>query len=227
MRTIRKLGETLIPVPSVFKTYFHKDLPEDIPFDYTDQIYAGFDSCGVPIIIPKDYNSYDYRETLLPIVGYTLVTKNVCKALASFIKDKKVLEIMAGTGCLTYGLRSFGVNIHATDDYSEELLTNFWIKDLEQLDCIESVRKYGSQIDYLLISWCAQKAPILTVIQLLKHINPKAQIIYIGETKGGCTGNDALWDMVTPIRYNNFYEAVLCYRSWYGLHDRPFLLRIN
>ena len=227
MKTLRKLEDTLIPVPPVFKTYFQKALPVDIPFDYTDQVCAGFDDRGRPIIIPKDYHSYDYRETLLPILGYTLVTKSFCKALASFIGAKKVLEVMAGTGCLTYGLRSYSVHIHATDDYSEELYSNFWIKDLEQLDCIESVRKYGADIDYLLMSWCAHKAPILTVIQLLKHINPKAQIIYIGETKGGCTGNDALWDMVTPIRYENFYEATLNYRSWYGLHDRPYLLKIK
>lgn len=227
MKTIRKLRDTLIPLPPVLKTYFHKSLPEDIPFEYTNQIFLGFDSNGVPIIMPKDYNSYDYREILMPIVGCTLVTKAFCSAMARFIGDKKVLEVMAGTGCLTYGLRNYGVNIHATDDLSEGLYSKFWIEDLEQLDCIESIKKYGKSIDYLLISWAAHKAPLLTVIQLLNYINPKAEIIYIGEPKGGCTGHDALWDMVTPISYDTFYQSVFNYRSWYGLYDRPYLLRVK
>lgn len=227
MKTIRKLRDTLIPLPPVLKAYFHKSLPEDIPYEYTDQIFAGFDHRGVPIISPKDYNSYDYRETLMSIVGYTLVTKAFCEALAAFIGDKKVLEIMAGTGCLTYGLRSCGVTIHATDDLSEGLYSKFWIDDLEQLDCIESIKKYGKDIDYLLVSWAADKAPLLTVVTLLRHMNPKAEIIYIGEPKGGCTGHDALWDRVTPIHDDEFYPAVSNYRSWYGLHDKPYLLRVK
>ncbi|MGL5676161.1 MAG: hypothetical protein ACRDDX_07095 [Cellulosilyticaceae bacterium] len=227
MKTTYTLRDTLIAVPEALKTYFHKALPEDIPFDYTDQTFAGWDSKGVPIVRPKDYNSYDYREILMPIVGYTLVTKDFCKALATFIGNKKVLEVMAGTGCLTYGLRQYGVTIHATDDLSEGLYEKFWIDDLEQLDCIESIKKYGKDIDYILISWAAYKAPILTVVQLLKYMNPQAQIIYIGETKGGCTGHDALWDMVAPVGDNTFYPAVFKYRSWYGLHDRPYLLKVR
>lgn len=225
MNTIRKLRDTLIPLPPPLRKYFHKCLPEDIPFEYTDQVFAGFDSRGIPIIVPKDYNSYDYRETLMPIVGYTLVTQSFCQKLANFIGNKKVLEIMAGTGCLTYGLRSCGVTIHATDDLSEGLYERFWIDDLEQLDCIESIKKYGRSIDYVLVSWAADKAPLLTVVGLLNHINPNAEIIYIGEPKGGCTGHDALWNMVTPICYDTFYQAVLSYRSWYGLHDKPYLLK--
>ncbi|MGL4737194.1 MAG: hypothetical protein ACRCW2_07010 [Cellulosilyticaceae bacterium] len=227
MNTIRKLQDTLIPLPPALRAYFHKSLPGDIPFEYTDQIFAGFDSRGVPIIVPKDYNSYDYRETLMSLVGYTLVTQSFCQALSRFLGDKKVLEVMAGTGCLTYGLRSSGVTIHATDDLSEGLYSKFWIEDLEQLDCIESIKKYGKEIDYLLVSWAADTAPLLTVVRLLKHINPRAKIIYIGEPKGGCTGHDTLWEIVTPIHDNAFYQAVFNYRSWYGLHDKPYLLQVN
>lgn len=227
MKTLYKLRDTLIPVPPVLRAYFHKLLPEDIPFEYTNQIFSGVDSSGVPIIVPKDYNSYDYREALMPIVGYTLVTHAFCKALSTFIGNKKVLEVMAGTGCLSYGLRQYGVKIHATDDFSEGLYSKFWIDDLEHLDCIESIRKYGKNIDYLLIAWPEYKAPLLTVVQLLHYVNPDAQLIYIGEPKGGCTGHDALWDMVTPIGYDPFYQAVFNYRSWYGLHDKPYLLRIK
>lgn len=227
MTTTYRLRDTLVAVPPSLKRYFHKELPEDIPFEYTNEIVAGFDGRGVPVIKFKDYNSYDYREILMPIVGYTLITKKFCEALATFIGEKKVLEVMAGTGCLTYGLRQCGVDIHATDDLSEGFYSKFWIDDLEQLDCIESIKKYGKEIDYLLIGWPAYKAPLLTVIHLLKYINPKAEIIYIGEARGGCTGHDTLWDRVAPISDDTFYQVVYNYKAWYGLMDRPYLLRVK
>lgn len=63
-------------------------------------------------------------------------------------------------------------------------------------------------------------------LKLMREVNPKAKMIYIGEWSGGCTADDNFFEILKLIKNDTkFYEAVKNYLTWYCLHDRPYLIK--
>lgn len=185
-----------------------------LPSKYIEGPLLTFDSEKPMFYWRKEYNQN---------FGYPLYAKNWIKPLARFIGDKKCLEIMAGTGFLSYSLSLYGVNITATD--------NFWWKnnfknfyDVEKLDCISAIEKY-KDVDYIIISWPCIDNFAAQAIKTIKKVNPTAQIIYIGEEFGGCTADDEFFNITEKINNLKFENAVKYFRSWDGIHDRILLLK--
>lgn len=203
-----------------FGPYLKGDLIDDLPLEYSDTLFHNGE------YVKHDYNAFLLRERLISIIGYSVATHKFCCALADYLKGAKCLEIMAGTGCLTYGLRLYGTDVIATDDLSWGIHGE-WIYDMEQLDCIAAIRKYGADIDYLIVSWPPMDNQMVEVVNALSEVNSKAKIIYIGEGAGGCTGCDKFWDKVELVSDNNWNKVYQAYRSWYGIHDKPYLLKIS
>lgn len=171
---------------------------------------------------------YNKRTCYIEYFGYTQVTKLFAYNLAQFIDDKKCLEIMAGKGCLSYALKQYDIDIIPTDNYNwgNERL-NQWL-DVEEIDCLDAIEKYGKDVDYIIIGWTPYGDPIIEkVFEKIKEVNPDLEIIFIGESEGGCTGTDDMFDIVEEIEEERFFNTDISYFTWYGLHDRPMLLRIK
>lgn len=151
---------------------------------------------------------------------------------AEWIGERKVLEVMAGRGWLSHGLREKGIDVIATDDMSwhKELQFQKWndlVTEVENLDAVESVRKYGKSIDILVMAWPYMDNTAYQVIKELHKINPDALVVYCGEW-GGCTADDAFIDHFKRVSDENFSENVSRnYQSWSGIHDRLYLGRYD
>lgn len=139
---------------------------------------------------------YSLRRKLIKYMGFVLISKDWVKDLSQWIGKRKCLELMAGTGSLTYSLKMEGINIRGTDNYSWKRDTNgqdrsLWNENqmwtcLENLDAEESLEKYGRDVEIVIMSWPPYNDEIaVRVLRKMRQVNPSCLMIYIGEEKGG------------------------------------------
>lgn len=176
-----------------------------------------------------DEGSLFVRDEVIRLCGYCYISYNWIRPLAEWIGERNCLEIMCGSGALSFALQSCGVQIHATDDYSWERQNAKWFQqpwtEIEKIDCVEAIQKYGLEIEIIVCSWLYMNDTCYLSLQEMRRINPNMQMIYIGELAGGATASDAFFDIMEDVEDDSFYEAVKSFRSAYGIHDRIFLIK--
>lgn len=184
-------------------------LPDDIQdtiFKWVNQQYAAKDprgdalwdqlSAGLPELDHLLRNFRDYLEDEYGMWSYTNTA--FVHALSDYLKGAPVLEVMAGNGYLSKGLRDLRPEqtIYTTDsrDWVKENETGKHpVTTIEQLSAIDAVDKYGEQVDYVLMSWAPDKGD--GDIKLLKHLRenfPNLKLLVIGE-KNGATNSKGFW----------------------------------
>ena len=114
---------------------------------------------------------------------WALVDQAWTGALAKWIGNRKVLEVMAGAGWLARALHDHGVNIHATDNHSRHADTDMHLFPVEQQDAVEAAR--SSEADILLVTWPDHGDQ--TLVEVCQAWGSDRPILYLGEL-GGCTG---------------------------------------
>ena len=170
------------------------------------------------------------RDSAIELCGFLLVNKDMCEDLAEFIGNGKCLEVMAGLGSLSYGLRQEVVDIITTDLYIDHPLNynNIWC-DIEQIDAVEAVRKYGKDVDYVIMSWPRgdEKHTAYQVAKELYKIDPNKVLIYIGEQEGGCCADEMFFAGIEYTNKNKFDCINTHFSNWYWVHDQIYTVRWN
>lgn len=215
-------------------------------YDYLDSIYnfeipdkfesgRNFEHALVEISIymKENFNAALYSpdrvfEAFLWLSSYAIITKPWLKDMAVILKDKKVLEVACGNGMLTKGLRDEGIDVIATnhdvstnaDGYSI-FVSRPWIDDIEIIDAVEAVYKYGKDVDYILLSWPPYNNKLdLSILKAMRKVNPNCILIIIGEEVGGYTGSIDFYNSVrnaVPKRLEMF--ANLKFKTRMAVHD--------
>ena len=171
-------------------------------------------------------------------MGYSVVTKRNCGILAEMTGHKPILEIMCGIGSYTYTLRSLGVSVIATDDYSwidddpkfEKWKYSPWISDIQRMDACSAIEKYGKNVCYILMSWPPMNENYAALaLETMRKKASHCTMIYIGEEKGGVTANDNFFDIMTDVshEYARIEDLRQSYHSWEnnGFHDKQYFIR--
>ncbi len=181
--------------------------------------------------IPETYSdvllsNFDIRKIIVALQGFSLTSKNWVAPFASFIGDRQVLEIMSGVGVLAHALREEGKTVHATDNYTA---TNFdfnqlWT-DIEPLDALEAIEKYGASCDVIIMSWCYTDELGYECLLKMREVNPNAVMIYIGEVAGRSTGSKSLYDNMIELEDEQIKQINQLYPTWHGVTDRLFLIK--
>lgn len=167
------------------------------------------------------------KETYYRLGMYAFVSKRWIEPFAAWIGDRRILEVMSGAGHIAYALENYGVKALATDNMT-------WLEDggwtplveIEKLDAVEAVEKYGAEVDIVLVSWPFMDDTAYRVLKKLHDVNPAAVLVYIGEYGGGCTA-DAQFHRHLDLIDNDdgFNKASKCYQHWAALHDGLYLGR--
>lgn len=181
--------------------------------EFCENVWAG----GIPEFLPEDFA---YENAFSGITSFTVsralqkrgyfarVTKTFVAQLAS-MNLGTVLDPFAGSGFLVKGLREAGIPAIATDDYS-------WNYDgpSEKLDALDAVRKYGHEIQTVVLSWVPYESTIdMEIYDLFQKSFPWVNVLVISEGPGGCTGSMEFGDVHCE------WESIDSYRTTYGLHD--------
>lgn len=175
------------------------------------------------------------RERVLKYMGFVILTTDLMDELANYLQGKRVLEVMAGNGSLSKCLQDRGINIKATDNevwatkensiYSE--WKNAWT-NIENIDVLDAVRKYGRNIDTIVISWPPYKSKLpLQMMRLLQEINPKVEVIYIGESAEGCTADDEFYKKTFYVINERFKKVQSKFIRWDGFRDNINIVRLK
>lgn len=170
-----------------------------------------------------------FRDAFIKLQGFSLVSKNWIKELLPYLNGKKVLEVMAGYGTISYALQSEGINVIAIDDYSWKddyrcFNKNLLWADVENLDVIKAINKYVP--DVIIMSWPPYNEDVAyRTIMEMRKVNPNCEMIYIGEREGGCTADDDFFEVVEFIDNVFIDKANKFYTSWNFIHDKVMLVK--
>lgn len=216
------------------------NIPDEIPIKPTSVFDPGYN-------LHNFIRGFRLRDYYINEGMYAFVSWKWVKPFVKWIGNRKCLEVMAGRGILAYALRQMGVNLITTDDLSwaekansrkkeepeGEMLVGVnhskWIHpvtEVEKLDAVEAVRRYGKEIDIMIMSWPPyMDNTAFQVIFELNKINPQALVVFIGEN-GGCTA-DRIFSLHFDIINDDvdFNEAARAYEQWDNIHDGLYLGR--
>ena len=148
----------------------------------------------------SDLDLFKYRNRLIKAGSFSLVSYDwVRKLKETIIKDSKCLEIMAGSGMLAKALKDVGCDVIATDNKSwkfinrDEREDRTWFDnpftDVEELDCIDAIEKYGKDVDFVIVSWAYMDDTCYRALLKMREVNPECLMIYIGEY-GDCCADE-------------------------------------
>lgn len=181
-----------------------------------------------------EFESYPQREDLTKQYSWTITDPDSIEFVKQWSGQTGLIDPMAGTGYWSYILRQEGVDIVAYDKYPG---SNPWhqANDLHvpvrKLAAVSSIPKHPDRT--LLLAWppyddnAGNRA--LTTYR-------GETVIYMGESWGGCTGNDAMhrrldreWHEVDehlPVTWEGLHDRITVYqRRWSGKNNRAVRAR--
>ena len=209
--------EQLKNIGEILEAYGKHELPYDIDDKYIHN--------RARMLFSEE--CFNFRNNMIDIQGYPIITKRLCKALAEFIGNRKVLEIMSGKGALAKGLIDEGVSIKPTDNFSWEapgFFNNLWT-DIEDINALDAIKKYAKDYDILLASWMPYEDIISYEILLeMRKQNPNMIMLFIGEDLGGCCACDKFFEAAQRIENKTIEDIIKnVFRVHYGIHDEVML----
>ena len=168
------------------------------------------------------------RDIMKGLAGCVLPTQKWVTPLAKWLEGKKCLEIMSGCGSLAKALQDKGIDVTPTDNFKEHTYdswaTNLWTP-IENIDCLDAISKY-KDVDIIIMSWPYVNDTCVKVLRKMREVNPKAQLLYIGEGYDGCTACDEFFDELVEITDDKEFNAVAeKYETYYGDRDKLWLVR--
>lgn len=188
----------------------------------------------IPITYPNDIKDMNgllmlsmqgiefMRESIISLSAFPLIAKDWIKVLAEYLHGEKCVEIMAGSGMLTYALKEMGIDIIATDNGEWEW-EHKWT-EVKQMDYQESIKCYMKECSYLILSWPEMGENADYALRLMRKENPKAKMVYIGEF-GGCCANQEFVDAARIVDREWICKINENFVNWAGIHDKVFILK--
>lgn len=182
---------------------------QDVIYQHVNQQFGSSDPRGdklweqlIAPLADLDHDLRDFRDYLSTTYGMWAYTNAVfLQDLSIYLAGAPVLEIMAGNGYISAGLRARNPKqlLYTTDDTSwvkENATGQHPVTPIESLDALAAITKYGNQVDYVIMSWSPDGLDIdWQVYQALKNQFPDVKLLVIGE-KNGATNSPIFWQQV-------------------------------
>lgn len=145
----------------------------------------------------------NYRDYLEETYGmWSYANSSFTAALADYLGGAPVLEIMAGNGYISKGLRDHNPTetVIATDSQAwvqENQTGRHPVTKVERLDALAAIKKYGHTVRYVIMAWAPDRGETdLAVLNLIRHDYPDLKLLVIGE-KDGATNSPDFWHTAT------------------------------
>ncbi|QIL50189.1 hypothetical protein G7084_01920 [Weissella coleopterorum] len=170
----------------------------------------------VEALMGLDQLLHDFRDELIQrykMYGY--VSTPAVTELSNYLTGRKTLELMAGYGYLSAGLKSLQPDqwIHAVDNESWQFQPNqSALKPqplVEKMDALSALAHYGNEFEVLLVSWSPDADPVDLSILTWVREHFQGEFLLIGEDNGA-TNSPAFWQTadLTPIdTYNQKFGS--------------------
>ena len=177
--------------------------------------------------IPENYN-YELQKLksknqdtvrLNEYGGYTMLSKEWLDLFAKWINNRKVLEIGAGIGALSYELINRYITIESIDDRSWDRFSWKESREKRWLNCkqenyLDVAEKY-SDCEIFIMSYPVQGETSYNIYKKIKEINPESLIVFIGPFRNDYVSKDFI-DKVEIVQDEQFQNISNKYCYWFG-----------
>lgn len=170
-------------------------------------------------------NYRDYLETTYGMWSYT--NSLFVKQLSQLINGEPVLEVMAGNGYISKGLKNLNpqqtvITTDSQDWVKENETGKHAVTVIEPLDALSAFDKYNSKIKYVIMSWAPDKQT--TDWDLLQKIRASKQditLLVIGE-QNGATNSSVFWHNVNIISNQQIERINAQFKSFDLIDEKLF-----
>jgi hypothetical protein len=173
-------------------------------------------------------NFRDYLEQTYGMWSY--VNAPFVSDLSKYIAGRNTLEVMAGNGYISSGLRNLnrGQTIFTTDNQawrSENETGNHPVTQIEKLDALSAFEKYKSQIDFVIMSWSPDKLTIdWQLLQAIHDSKLDITLITIGE-QDGATGSHEFWSNAHYIEQETVTKLSTHLKTFDLIDEQVYLVK--
>lgn len=170
-------------------------------------------------------NYRDYLETTYGMWSYT--NSLFIKQLSQLLDGQPVLEVMAGNGYISKGLKNLDTHQTVITTDSKEWLTEnetgkHPVTSIEPLDALTAFTKYEKQIKYVIMSWAPDKQTTdWELLQQIRTSNQKITLLVIGE-KNGATNSKAFWQNVKIVANEQIDQINVQFKSFDLIDEKLF-----
>lgn len=215
------------------------DFQDDL-FERINQTYPLGDPAGdaewnqLSAALPKvDQLLRDFRDYVEDKYGmWAYISAPFLKDLADVVGQAPVLEVMAGNGYISKGLRRLHPNqtIYTTDSKAWTHESNNQtgrqpVTAIEQLDAVSAFNRYADQIKFVIMAWSPDKLTIdWDLLQAMRASDVDVPLICIGE-KYGATGSKAFWDHADYQTGALVDQLNQHYHPFDLIHDQVYVIR--
>lgn len=219
------------------------EIPDDFQdhlFERINQQYAMGDPAGdaawnqLSAALPKvDQLLRNFRDYIEDQYGmWAYISAPFLKDLADFTGSAPVLEVMAGNGYISKGLKRLhpGQPIYTTDskDWTHETGNQTGrhpVTTIEALDAVSAFNKYAATIKYVIMAWSPDKLTIdWDLLQAMRQSPYDIPLIVIGE-KYGATGSKQFWDHANYQDNEAVTKLNVHFRPFDLIHDHVYVIR--
>jgi len=222
MCAFEKLDNEIAGRKLLFDEYKNHVIPQSIKFDPLthENSYRTLPDNLENVFASHQISRYDFIHNF----GYCLICGDWIQPLSKWLGKRNCLEVGCGSGILACALRTYGVNVIATDDFSwhnTKWEENLWVDDMYGIDAVDAVNLYGRGVDIVIMSWPPMGVPMASnVLAAARHYD--LPILYIGEGAYGCTG-DIQFNQSLAQRFKPDQPGIVTvnemYPNWYSIYD--------
>ena len=232
----RLLKRGLLPQP-LPKLLLPDDIQDEL-FAAVNAQYAPHDPAGdrlwdrysaaLPKLDQQLRNFRDYLEETYGMWSYTNTA--FVRALSDFLNGAPVLEIMAGSGYLSKGLRDRRPSqvIYTTDSQAwakESATGRHPVTTIEALDALAAIKKYGDQVKVVILSWAPDKDENdYQILHLLRQHYPDLTFVVIGE-RNGATNSARFWREAKLSQPAELAKANAALKSFDLIDEQVYLVK--
>lgn len=140
----------------------------------------------------------------------------------------RYLEIMAGNGFISAGLRQRHQQVICTDNFAwrneSETGRQPWTPMIA-MDALQAVNTYASQVDAIIMSWSPDGNDIdWQVLQVLRQYHPQPLLFCIGE-RNGATNSKIFWQKSHSLPDRRLLKVNAQYAHFDLMRDRLYLIQ--
>jgi hypothetical protein len=198
-----------------------EDLKQEILFDCYE---SGFGEPGYDFEthFQKSVDTSYFRHEYTP-QSFPILTEDWVKHATEIIGLKNAVELAGGGGWLTHWLRFYGCPIAASIDnhaWNNEASMTIDYQPWVQHGCAVDYVKGHAEVELFILSW-PYMCPLAA--DIWKAMRPGQELLYIGESHGGCTADDTFFNLINGYKVQ--CEIGKHFVSFHGIHDVPSIFK--
>ncbi len=158
---------------------------------------------------------------------WAYITQELIQTWTQLYPNRRYLEVAAGNGLMSYGLRQAGATVICTDALT-------WIDEngtgktpwtpVEQATSTSALWEYGDQVDAVIMAWSPDRDPSdAHLLETIRQHFPQLELFVIGD-RFGITNSRLFWRKARMVPDKKLLKLNQAFRKFDAVGDRIYLM---